>query len=98
MRIQPHHHDGEGTDASLYEFMTGLGHEAPATIGQPILPPASRDIAATVQRWRACGITPPATCERRRRDRRLTLILLVANAFVFYVLFAVARAYLAGRI
>lgn len=60
MQIQPQHHDGEGTDASLYAFMTGLGHEPPTTIYLPAEQHrrASRDVGTTVQRLRDRNIAP----------------------------------------
>lgn len=91
MRIQPHHHDGEGTSASLHAFMTSLGHDAP----QPVATyprPASLDIASTVQRMRARGIRPPV-------DRGLVRGMMIGTplSIGLYVGIGMLAAHAAGR-
>ena len=91
MRIQPHHHDGEGTSASLHAFMTSLGHDAP----EPAITfprPASLDIASTVRRMRERGIRPPV-------DRGLIRGMMIGTplSIALYVGIGMLAAHTAGR-
>lgn len=103
MQIQPQHHDGEGTDASLYAFLTGLGHKPPTTVYPPTEQhrPASRDVGTTVQRLRDRNIAPLIfEPSNGRADtgffRGLMIAALVGLAL--WVAIGVIAAYLAGRL
>lgn len=91
MRIQPHHHDGEGTSASLHAFMTSLGHDT----SEPVVTsprPASLDIASTVRRMRERGIRPPV-------DRGLARGMMIGTPLTIglYVGIGMLAAHVAGR-
>lgn len=103
MRIQPQHHDGEGTDASLYAFMTGLGHEPPTTLYPPAeqYRPASRDIGATVQRLRDRNIAPLLVeSSDNAADNGFFRALTIATpvGLALWVIIGVIAAYLAERL
>jgi hypothetical protein len=103
MRIQPQHHDGEGTDASLYAFMTGLGHEPPVTVYRPneLHRPASLDVAATVKRLRYKNSTPlidePSDSPPDTEFFRALMIAALVG-LVLWAAIGVIAACLAGRL
>jgi hypothetical protein len=95
MQIQPQHHDGEGTSASLYDFLN-----EPALPETDLARPrrsASRDIAATVERLRARQIAPMHV-PTKHTGLTQTLSLIVANAMALWIIYAIVSAFLAGRL
>ena len=103
MQIQPQHHDGEGTDASLYAFMTALGHEGRTTVYPQTEQrrAASRDVGTTVQRLRDRNIAPalvepPENVADTGFFRALTIAAPVGLAL--WVAIGVIAAFLAERL
>lgn len=99
MRIPPHHHDGEGTNASLHAFMTGIGHTPPTIIGLDRAS-VSSDVGRTVQRLRDRGIEPPLVDRALHHEGEPAKGIMIAAVvmFVVYMLIGIVRAYLSGRL
>ncbi|MGO1303237.1 MAG: hypothetical protein ACTMKV_00470 [Sphingomonas parapaucimobilis] len=102
MRIQPQHHDGEGTDASLYDFLTGLGHEPPATVIRPTTRYATQDLGNTVRSMRQRRVTPPRvdieTDAAPAGSLTPTLMVTLAIGMMMWIGIGLTAAYLAGRL